>query len=121
MLRQSEPLRMDAERLASVYLELGEARAQTTMARAMDEITVALARLKGLVRAGRLGQLADVAQSMRDIAEPLGLNSLARVAHDLADLSARRDPVALAAVMARMDRVVERTLKMVWDLQDLSG
>lgn len=121
MLWRDEPLLMDPERLAGIYVEMGEARAQAAVSCAMEELAVTMERLRGLLRTGRRRALSDAALRIRDIAEPLGLSSLAQVAGDVAAVADRGDAAALGAVTARLERVSNRSLKMVWDLQDLSG
>lgn len=121
VLWRDEPLWMDPDRLAGIYVELGEVKAHAAIGRAMEDLALTLERLKGLLRAGRLPALSQSAARICDIAEPLGLSSLARVASDVAQVSQARDEVALAATLARLERVANRSLKMVWDLQDLSG
>ncbi|MGB8624062.1 MAG: hypothetical protein WCD16_14710 [Paracoccaceae bacterium] len=121
VLWQDEPLGMDAERLAAIYVELGEARATAAVASAMEELAVALERMRGLRQTSRIPALAQLAARVRDIAEPLGMLSLSLVACDVTDAAQTGDGVALSATLARMERVANRSLKMVWDLQDLSG
>lgn len=120
-LRQDEPLRLDSERLAELYIEMGEARARVAIGRAMEDMAITLERLKGYLRAGRLRDLGASAARITTIADPLGLSSLSRVAGDVSIVAGRKDRVALAATMARLDRVAARSLKMVVDLQNLSG
>ncbi|SMX30650.1 hypothetical protein [Actibacterium lipolyticum] len=120
-LWQDEALRMDPERLAAIYVDMGEARAQVAVSRAMEDLAITLERIKGLARVGRLADLAEKALRVRDIAEPLGLSSLSKAAANLAEVGGTKNPVALAATLARLERVANRSLKMVWDLQDLSG
>jgi len=121
MLWRDEPLMMDPERLAGIYVEMGEVRAQAAVSCAMEELAVTMEQVRALRIGGRPRSLEDLALRVRDIAEPLGLSSLAQVAGDLAAIAAGGDPAALGAVMARLERVSNRSLKMVWDLQDLSG
>ncbi|MHC0052231.1 hypothetical protein [Actibacterium sp. D379-3] len=121
VLWPDEALRMDPERLAEIYVELGEVRAQAAVGRAMEDLAMTLDRLGGQHRGGRRAAVAQLAVRIRDIAEPLGLSSLSLVAGDVARLAETRDAVALAATTARLERVANRSLKMVWDLQDISG
>lgn len=121
VLWPDESLKMDADRLAGFYLDLGEARANLALASAVADLEALLADAATLSAGGSAADLARLARRIRDIAEPLGFCSLARVATDAAQIAPRCDPVALAAVLARLQRQGGRTLKMVWDLQDLSG
>lgn len=119
VLWQDEPLAMDEERLAGLYLELGEARAQAVVMRAVEDISVQLEQITGFARAGRLDALRRVAEEVADTAIPFGLQSLARVAGDVATLAARGDdPVAQAACLARLERVANRSMRIVFHLSD---
>ncbi len=121
VLRQDEPLWLDPERLAEIYVEMGEDRAQIVVSRATDDLTVALTRLRGYRRVGQGDALSRSAKRMATIAEPLGLSHLARVAQDVAAVALTGDDTALAATLARLERVAGRSLKIVTDLQDVSG
>ncbi len=112
---------MDPERLAGIYVELGETRAKAAIASATEELALEMERLKGLMRAGQAQAIPQAARRLRDIAEPLGLCSLGHVADDLEMTALADNPIAMAAILARLDRLANRSLKMVWDLQDMSG
>ncbi len=120
-LWHEESLCMDPERLAGIYVEMGESRAKTVIAGATEELALEMERLKGLMLAGHPRAMPQTARRLRDIAEPLGLCSLTQVAEDLAKTAATENRVAMAAILARLDRLANQSLKMVWDLQDMSG
>jgi hypothetical protein len=46
---------------------------------------------------------------------------LARVARDVAELAHGRDVAALGAVMARLDRIGDRSIIAVWDAPGTGG
>lgn len=121
MLHREEPLTLDPERLAALCLEIGEARVPEVLARDMQDLSETISRARGLLRAGLLSQLAPCAGRVGQIAEPMGLGGLARVAADVAALSATGDRVALAAALARLERIANQSLRMVWLLHDMSG
>lgn len=120
-LWQEEPLCLDPERLADIYLELGESQAQDTVSRALHDLDFTLRRLRGLRRAGRIDCLVRSSGRVSSISETLGLSSMARVAGDVARAAACQDETALAATLARLERVANRSLKVVSDLHDMSG
>lgn len=120
-LWQEEPLTLDPERLADIYIEMGERQAQVVVLRAAEDLRLARQRLHGLLRSERLSCLSRAALRMAILAESLGLSSLERVARDVAVVSERHDHMALSATLARLDRVSERSLKIVTDLHDMSG
>lgn len=121
MLCREEPLKLDPERLAALCLEIGEARAPDLLAQAMQELSERVLRGKGLLRTGRLSELAPCAEGVARIAEPMGLIGLVGVAADVVSLSETGDRVALAATLARLERIANRSLRMVWSLRDMSG
>ncbi len=112
---------MDPERLAEIYVEMGEAKAEIAVARATDDLIVTLERLRGLQRIGRLDGLSRSAARIAMIAEPLGLSSLARAAQNVSDVAAKDDLVALNATLARLERMTDQSVRFVTDLRDLSG
>lgn len=121
MLCREEPLTLDPERLAALCLEIGEAQAPELLVRAMQDLSERVDRARGLLRAGRLSELAQCADRIAGIAEPMGLTGLARVAGDVAALGETGDRVALAAALARLGRIANQSLRMVWLLRDMSG
>ncbi|WP_212523814.1 hypothetical protein [Actibacterium sp. MT2.3-13A] len=121
MLCREEPLRLDPEGLAALYLEIGEARAPEVLAEALRDLAEGVARARELRRDGRLFDLALCADRLERIAGAIGLTGLARVAADVADLSESGDRAALAATLARLDRVAHQSLRMIWRLQEMSG
>lgn len=120
-LWREEPLRFDPERLADIYIEMGESRAQDTVARMLHDLEFTLQRIKGLRRAQRLVCIAQSCARISETATELGLSSLSRVTEDVAVVAERGDEIALAATMARLERVANRSLKIVSGLHDMSG
>ena len=112
---------LDPERLAALCLEIGEGQAPELLVRAMQDLSERVDRARGLLRAGRLSDLALCAQRIAGIAGPMGLTGLARVAGDVAALGETGDRVALAAALARLERIANQSLRMVWLLRDMSG
>jgi hypothetical protein len=118
-LKHDEPVRLDPERLAMLFRQLGPAGAENVIARAMEELGHRLAELAPLRRDGRLGDLSRRARSLIAIAEQIGLASFARVSGDVAICAARSDEPALAATLARLERIADRSLLAIWDMQDI--
>jgi hypothetical protein len=53
------------------------------------------------------------------LADKIGMVTLARVAQDVGLCAGRSDAAALAATLARLTRIGDRSLSAVWDLQDV--
>ncbi len=117
-LNHEEQVRLDPDSLESLYSELGPAGAENVVCRAMEELALRLADLAALHRTGRLQELAHVARSLIAISSQVGLASFARVSRDVADCAESGDQIALGATLCRLERIGDRSLTAVWDLQD---
>ncbi len=114
-LTREEPARLNHERLRRLFAELGPEAGEAVVTRALEELAVRLARLGRAQSAGDIDALHRTARGMAAIAEQLGMEALARAARDACACAAAGDAVALAAVLARLDRLGERSLLAVWD------
>lgn len=114
---EDEPLHLDPERMAGFYVDLGEAQAQVAMARSMSALRRKLGRAAMHNANENWNSLARTARSIATIADPLGLSSLSAVARDVARTAEAEDHVALAATMARLERVSDRSFKMMSQMQ----
>ncbi|SDC76003.1 hypothetical protein [Ruegeria marina] len=119
-LVQSEPVRLDPERLGGLYRQLGDAGAEDVVCRAIEELAVRLSYCERHWRQNDWPALRKCAGSLIAISEQVGMVALARVARSVTDAVDSGDHVATSAVLCRLIRVGERSLTEVWDLQDLS-
>lgn len=113
-----EGVRLDGDRLVALYANLGAAGAEAVICRAMEDLATGLADLQALAVACDLAAMLGRAQILARIAKDLGMASLSFVADDVAQCAGRGDLPALAAVLARLVRIGDRSLTAVWDLQD---
>lgn len=112
-----ERLQVDADRLAEVYLRVGTERGEQRVERTLTDLTCLLDHLRAVSRTGRLGATARSAGQLHSAAETLGLTSLQRVATDVQRLCQTHDPTALNAVLMRLDRVADSSIKVISELQ----
>lgn len=119
-LAMEEPARFDPDCLEDLCRRIGEVRAEAEVALALHRISEGLPKLLGLLDRDERVFLNAVEQVARD-AELIGMSTLSRVAISVLDNFNRADHVALAATLARLERVGERSIHAVWDLEDLSG
>jgi hypothetical protein len=115
-----ETVRLEAGVLGELYLELGEAAARDVVNRAMEDLTKRLQDAGVLYRTADFLGLRKTVRAMVAVAEQVGMRSLARRAGDVVECIDVGDPVALAATLARLLRVGERSLNAVWNLRGLS-
>ena len=115
VLAVQEPVRIDARRLAEIVDELGEAADQAIICAALEQMATALAATRDAALAGDTAELSERAEQLSRLAWQVGLPSLAGVAVDVMDCAERRDATGLAATLARMMRIGNRSLTEIWD------
>ncbi|MDT8327284.1 MAG: hypothetical protein RQ750_07865 [Roseovarius sp.] len=119
LLKQDETVRLDADRLEALYLQLGESNAEDVVCRALEELAARLSHSERCHREGRLEDMRKSTRSLIAISDQIGMQHLARVAGDVTGCIDSGDRNALAATFARLLRIGERSLCEIWDLQEL--
>lgn len=119
-LQPMEPVRLDRDQLEVLYRQLGPVGADKVVNHALEELAALLAQVPVDYRAGKLEQAASGAKALAAVAQQVGMTTLARVARDASCLAKGHDGAALGAVVARLERIGDRSLVAVWDLADLS-
>ena len=121
VLSVQEPVQVDARRLAEIVDELGETAAHDVICMALEQLAQALSDARQAALTGDMAELASRAEMLSRLAWQVGLTSLAGVAVDVAACAERRDGIGLAATLARLMRIGNRSLTEIWDeRQDLS-
>lgn len=116
----SEAVRVDAKRVGDIVRELGETAAQNVIGVALEQLASVLTATDEAYRAGDLVTAATLAEQLARLAWQIGLLSFAGVAMDLGACIERRDIVAMPAVHARLMRVGNRSLTVIWDRSHLA-
>ena len=119
-LHHQEGVRLDPVRLVALYAELGEAGAEEVICRAMEELAVHLAALQQAAAEGAPTPVIVAADRLCALAEQVGMTSLVHVGRDVSASARAGDHAALAATLARLVRIGDRSLTAVWDLRDMS-
>ena len=119
-MRPEAVVQVDRERLDHLYAQLGASNAEQIVSRAMEELAARLDKVEGSYKKGQFDEMQKAARSMIAISEQIGMETFARVASDVNMLATQDDGAALAATVARLKRIGERSLLAVWDLQDAS-
>lgn len=118
-LRPNEPARFNPERLEELCHRIGEVRAEAEVALALHRISEHLPHLRGFLDENPDAFSAAIVEIAGD-AELIGMATLARVARNVLDSYRSGSAVALSATLARLERVGDRSIHAVWDLEDLS-
>jgi hypothetical protein len=117
-LRPTEQVRLDPERLGSLYAQLGVASAEDVVCRALEELALRLAHCDQLYRKQSWTALRKNTRSLIAIADQIGLLKLSAVAGDVTACIDRGDGTALAATLSRLLRIGERSLTAIWDFDE---
>ena len=120
VLHHEEGVRLDPDCLWALISELGETGAEEVICKAMEELSVRLADIRRQAEHGQTLALIRSARLSRKIAEQIGMASLARVAGDVAATAAAGDHIGLAATLARLDRIGDRSLHAIWEINDMT-
>jgi len=121
VLSVQEAVHVDARRLSEIVDELGETAAHNVICVALEQLAQALSDARLAALRGDLADLAARAEMLSRLAWQVGLTSLAGVAVDVAACAERRDGIGLAATLARLMRIGNRSLTEIWDeRQELS-
>ncbi|MEL7460151.1 MAG: hypothetical protein AAGJ39_04250 [Pseudomonadota bacterium] len=97
--------------------ELGAAGAERVVDRAVDEISGRLLLIETSWASADFRTLGRTARSLIAVADQIGMHLLAHVSCDVAGLAETDDDTALAAAVARLQRVGESSLLAVWNAQ----
>ena len=119
-IRLTEKVYVDQDRLGALYLELGEAGAEDVVCRALEELALRLSHCSRLHANGQWADLRKCVRSLIAISEQIGMTVLARICSDVINAIDASDGPAIAATLARLLRIGEKSLTAIWDLQDIT-
>lgn len=117
LLKQDERVRLDPQRLDTLFDQLGETGAEDIVCRALEELAARLSHAERCYREGRIADMRKSSRSLIAIADQVGMSLLAGVAGDVTASIDAGDHVALAATFARLLRIGERSLCEIWEVQ----
>ena len=109
-LYPADALCIDQGRLRALRAEFGSRGAADLLARAADEIALRMAAIRDLGPCACGVRLAREARGIGRIAAETGLTTIVVAATSVADCAPRADAQALAATLARLNRVVTDAL-----------
>lgn len=117
-LQQQERVRLDADRLETLYRQLGDRGAEDVVCRALEEIAARLAQAERDYQAARFPEMRKGCRSLIAMADQIGMAMLARVAGDVTGCIDAGNGTALAATFARLLRIADRSLCEIWDMAE---
>ncbi|MEQ8365860.1 MAG: hypothetical protein RIB61_04055 [Roseicyclus sp.] len=117
----AETARFNPGQLEAFCGRMGEVRSEHEVARALDRLSNRLSQVARLRKGGDMAVLDRAVGALVRDATLIGMATLARVGADVLECIRSDDQVALSATLARLDRVGDRSIHAVWDLEDISG
>ncbi|MGV6811343.1 MAG: hypothetical protein ACWA47_03785 [Brevirhabdus sp.] len=116
-----ETAHVDPDVLAGLHARLGQAGAEAALVSATEQSLNSLAAIRTAFGCGNLEGLELLSGSLGELAAQMGMITYANVARAVADCAKTGDANALAATMARLERISDRSVLSAWGLDDLSG
>lgn len=104
-------------RLEYLWDQLGPDEGERTVSAAMEDLAVLLRDVLSAWTASDLTAVRVRAMGIQGIADRLGMGQVYQIAGDIIALCGTSDDAALAATIARLGRVGERSLFAIWDAQ----
>lgn len=120
VLRHDEGIRVDAERLVTIYAGRSKREAEAVLQRGIEDLAARVADMQRHFEVADWPALIRSARFAARMAEPLGMASFRIVAQDLIRATAAEDGPARAATMARLLRIADRSVTAIRDLRDMT-
>lgn len=116
-----EPAGFNPGQLELLCDRLGEQRAEAEVALALSRLASLLDQIAPLKRRGDHAALEQVMAALVRDARMIGMSTLAQAGRHVLDCLGSGDRIALAATLARLERVGDHSIHAIWDLEDVSG
>lgn len=120
MLDPEEGVAIDHDRMGDLFTQLGPTMADSVLSRSIEEVSIRICKVEAAYRKDDIAAVGRLARGLVAIADQIGMTTLARVANDVSTCAHRGEPNALAATVARLGRIGDRSLTAVWDLQGMT-
>ena len=101
--------------------QIGVDGANHAASASVEEIVERLCSAEAAWQTGEFARLAEASRALVGIASDVGMETLSKVARDVATIADRDDQVALAALVARQSRVGEASLAAIWNFWKFAG
>ncbi len=119
-LAPQEPACFDPEVLELLCARIGETRAEAEVARALERISTTVEALPTLGQATDQFLFFITLRSLIRDAELIGMTTLAKASRNALACAGKDHSAAFPATLARLQRVGERSIHAVWELEDMS-
>lgn len=118
-LHHDEGVRLDPDRMQALVSEPGEEGAEQAVCRAREDRAGRLMEIRRYVDESDVAATHHSARRVSKLARQIGMPTLARSGDDVPRTAETRTVAARAATLARLVRIADRSLNVVWDLRRL--
>jgi hypothetical protein len=105
-----EAANLDGDRIQLLRRSLGDQRCREIISEVVFHLTDRMTLLGAALTSGDRAEAKALTSRLAGLAEQVGLSLFAEVARDLHLCLRAEDPIAIAAVHARLGRIAERSL-----------
>lgn len=116
-----ERVSIDTAQLSLLRRSVGDQRTREILDEVAFHLSDRMVLLRRAVEAGRLSEARALTDRLAALAEQIGLDAFVRVAGDLGPCLRRGQGAARDAVLARLERLAEASLRVVLDYADQSA
>ncbi|HQU66838.1 MAG TPA: hypothetical protein PLI43_01435 [Albidovulum sp.] len=120
VLRHDEGIRVDAGRVAMICAGRSRREAEEILRRGIEGLVARVVRMQRHYDAADRAALVRSARFAGRMADQLGMTSFGIVAQDLIRATEAEDEPAAAATLARLLRIVNRSVSAIHDLRDMT-
>ncbi len=106
---------IDERRIDALVADMGRIATERLLGRAIEEIDWRLMDARIALAAGETRALQNTMRHLIPVANTIGLTAVARVAADVAATSRARDGAAVAATLARLERLCDGVVPAIGD------
>ena len=111
---------VDPDRIEVLQMQLGAVAAEDVIVRAMSELSARFSQLQSANGETDRAKIYKLSRGISAIADQVGMVTLARVAADVSNCANSGDEAAFQATLARLCRIGDCSLTLVWDLSGQS-
>ncbi|MGR3502302.1 hypothetical protein [Pseudaestuariivita sp.] len=113
-----ETVRFDHVRLQDMAQQLARDQYDAVVCGALDDLSGRMAYVATGLAQDRLAELRRTVAGLITLSEQLGLTTLACVSRDVVHCIDVQDGISLTATYARLVRVGELSVTVLWDMED---
>ena len=114
-LQPASAVQIDPDPVVRLYSRMPEWEVEAMLCRALEDIAVRLNQLQTVRSTGEFAGIVQPAKRLSSVAAPIGLVEVACAAGHVSSAARQGDPVAVEAVLDRLERAFDAAIVQIWD------